>query len=118
MSSNRHVNESDDVLLQSRTERISEDLQIDPSGATGTPPPVLGTLNVESSSTDESCSAYIARKWEQLEDVPEADIHSQRTIGAEKSSLSAVLELAPAQREPDDKETEEQIWKRKSILWL
>ena len=104
VSSNRHENESDDVLLQSRTERVSEGLQVDPSGVTDTTPPAPGTLNVESSSTDESYSAYIARKREQLGDVPEADIHSQRTIGAEKSSLSAVLELAPGQGEPDNEE--------------
>ena len=87
-----------------RTERISEGLQIHLSGATATLPPVSGPLNVESSSTDKSCSAYIARKWEQLGDVPEANIYNQRTTGAEKSSLSAVLELGPGQGEPDDEE--------------
>ena len=70
---------------------------------------VSGTLNVESSSTDKNCSAFIARKCEQLGDVPEANIHNQRTTGAEKSSLSAVLDLAPGQGGPDNEEDDSDL---------
>ena len=102
--SSRHEIESVDVFLQSRTELIGEGFPNDPSGATATPPPVSGTLTVDSSSTNKRCSAYIAREWEGLGDVPESNIHSQKTTGVEKSSLSALLELAPGQGEPDNEE--------------
>ena len=61
--------------------------------------PTPREINVESSSTDESCSAYIARKWEQLGDVCEASSSGQQLVGAEKASTSAVLELTPNQED-------------------
>ena len=63
----------------------------------GTPPQPPPTLHLESSSTDESCGAYIARKWEQLGDVPEVGSSGQQAAGTEKASTSAVLELTPGQ---------------------
>ena len=71
-----------------------------------TPLPVPSTLNLESSSTDESCCAYIARKWEQLGDVPEVSSSGQQVVGAEKASMSAVLELTPNQRDLSHEEGE------------
>ena len=62
-----------------------------------TPPTTTETLLVESSSTDESCGAYIARKWEQLGCVPETGTSSQDGGKIVKTSESFAMELAPTQ---------------------
>ena len=62
-----------------------------------TPPTTTETLHVESSSTDESCGAYIARKWEQLGCVPETGTSSQDGGKIVKTSESFAMELAPTQ---------------------
>ena len=60
-----------------------------------TPQTVVPTVGVESSSTDESCGAYIARKWQQLGDSPEdcTQVPSDGNLG--KCSESIALELMP-----------------------
>ena len=55
---------------------------------------------MESSSTDESCGTYIARKWEQLGCAPETGTSSQGGGRYEKLSESAVMELMPNQVTP------------------
>ena len=102
--STRQNDDSDEILLQTRSGLVNKRLQVDPSGSAGIPPLVTNTLNADSSSTDESCSAYLARKWEQLGDVPESNIHSQGTTEVERSSLSAALELTPGQGGLDDEQ--------------
>ena len=61
---------------------------------------------MESSSTDESCGAYIARKWEQLGVTPEDSTQGPSGGTVEKSSDSVTLELAPTQNHPEQIETE------------
>ena len=53
--------------------------------------------HVESSSTDESCGAYIARKWEQLGCVSETGTSSQGDGKIVKASERVAMELAPTQ---------------------
>ena len=61
---------------------------------------------MESSSTDESGGAYIARKWEQLGVTRENSTQGPSSGNVEKSSDSITLELAPTQSLPDQIETE------------
>ena len=68
-----------------------------------TPSPACGFPNGESSSTDESCGAYIARKWEQLGVCNETCNHSQGDGNAGKASCSFALELMPNQ-DPSEQE--------------
>ena len=60
-----------------------------------------GILRAESSSTDESCGEYFARKWRQLGCSSEAGTHGQSDGNSEKFSESAAMELAPQQGEAD-----------------
>ena len=71
------------------------------SEASTTPLLMTGTLRAESSSTDESCGEYIARKWRQLGCSSEAGTHGQSDGTSEKFSESAAMELAPQQGEGD-----------------
>ena len=67
------------------------------SEASTTPLFMTGTLRAESSSTDESCGEYIARKWRQLGYSSEAGTHGRSDGTSEKFSESAAMELAPQQ---------------------
>ena len=62
---------------------------------TATPQSMIRHANVESNSTDESCGAYIARKWEQIGASPENETQGPSDGNIEKVSESAALELAP-----------------------
>ena len=73
---------------------------------TATPQSTLRHANVESSSTDESCGAYIARKWEQLGTSPENETQGPSGGNIEKVSESASLELAPTQNSQGQIESE------------
>ena len=95
--STRQNDVSDEILLQTRSGLVNKGHQIGPSGSAGTPPLAPITLNADSSSTDESCSAYLARKWEQLGDVPESNLLSQGTTEMKRSCLSVALALTPVQ---------------------
>ena len=53
---------------------------------TVTPLSAIGSTNMESSSTDESCGAYIARNWEQLGVTPENSTRCRSGDNVEKSS--------------------------------
>ena len=64
---------------------------------TASPQSMIRHANVESSSTDESCGAYIARKWEQLGASPENETQGPNGDNIEKVSESAALGLAPTQ---------------------
>ena len=57
-----------------------------------TPPTTSEVPHVESSSTDESCGAYIARKWEQLGCVSETGTSRQSDGKNVKASESTALE--------------------------
>ena len=81
-----------------------------------TPQSAVTIINVESSSTDESCGAYIARKWEQLGVTPEIITEGPSCGNAEKFSDSAVLELAPTQNPPDQTETDSDSVPRVAFL--
>ena len=72
---------------------------------TVTPLSAIGSTNMESSSTDESCGAYIARKWEQLGVTPENSTQGPSGGNVERSSNRITLELAPTQNLPDHTET-------------
>ena len=67
------------------------------SQASNTPLFMTDTLRAESSSTDESCGEYIARKWQQLGCSSEAGTHGQSDCTSEKFSESVAMELAPKQ---------------------
>ena len=69
-----------------------------PEGET-TPNPRTEATNVEGSSTDESCSAYIARKWQQLGETQETPSPQHVTVKAQKESESTLLQLAPNQEQ-------------------
>ena len=78
---------------------------VEPSTAT-TPEIAAGPPNVESSSTDESCGAYIARKWEQLGTSQEPCTSSQADGKDAKYSESVMMELIPGQRPTDYEEAD------------
>ena len=69
-----------------------------PEGET-TPNPRTEATNVEGSSTDESCSLYIARKWQQLGETQETPSPQHVTVKAQKESESTLLQLAPNQEQ-------------------
>ena len=69
-----------------------------------TPDNAAGPPNVESSSTDESCGAYFARKWEQLGCAPCTS--SQADGRNAKYSESVMMELLPGQRPADYEEAD------------
>ena len=71
-----------------------------------TPQSMIRHANVESSSTDESCGAYIARKWEQLGASPENGTQGPSGGNIERASESAALELAPTQNPLEQVESE------------
>ena len=102
--STRQNDDSDEILLQTRSGLANKGHQVGSSGSADTPPFAPNTLNADSSSTDESCSAYLAPKWEQLGDVPESKLLSQGTTEMEKSSLSVALDLTPGQGGLDDEQ--------------
>ena len=90
-------NPPEENLLQSET-------TLDRSGpsrivpeTTTTPLLTESNLAVESSSTDESCGEYIARKWEQLGCSEETGTFSQSGGNTEKISESVTIELTPQQ---------------------
>ena len=64
-----------------------------------TPNPRTEATNVEGSSTDESCSSYIARKWQQLGEAQETPSSQHMTVRAQKESESMLLQLAPNQEQ-------------------
>ena len=83
---------------------------------TATPQSAIGITNMESSSTDESCGAYIARKWEQLGVTPEIGTQGPGGGNVEKSSDSIALELAPTQNLPNQTETDSDSVPRVAFL--
>ena len=78
-----------------------------------TPQPIMANLGVESSSTDESCGAYIARKWEQLGTTPEDCTQGPSDGNLGKCSESIALELMPQRDAPDQIETDSD-----SVSWV
>ena len=58
-----HAGLTNSEVLQEDIEAPTEPNQLE---VDTTPNPRTEATNVEGSSTDESCSAYIARKWQQL----------------------------------------------------
>ena len=83
-----------------------QDSPITISNTEATPPAITATGNVESSSTDESCGAYIARKWEQLGCSQETGTSSQNDWSGKKFSESTMMELMPGQYSPTQDELE------------
>ena len=84
--------------FEDRQEDIEAPTDPDQPEVETTPNPRTEATNVEGSSTDESCSAYIARKWQQLgetQETPEAHM----TVRAQKESESILLQLAPNQKQ-------------------
>ena len=90
---------SDENLAQNNPQQELGEPSKTLSGACTTPLFMSGTLQAESSSTDESCGEYIARKWRQLGCSSEAGTHGQSDGNSEKFSESAAMELAPQQGE-------------------
>ena len=81
-----------------------------------TPQTVVPTVGVESSSTDESCGAYIARKWQQLGDSPEDCTQGPSDGNLGKCSESIALELMPQRDAPDHTETDSDSVSRVAFL--
>ena len=81
VSSNGPEKEVSTILRQVHSEHPSKALPVVQSGSVCTPPPTkLGVPILEGSSTDESCSAYVARKWEQLGATHEFSTSSQGVV--------------------------------------
>ena len=94
-------NLSDENLAQNNSQQDLGGLSKTSSEASTTPLLMSGTLRADSSSTDESCGEYIARKWRQMGCSSEAGTHGQSDGNSEKFSESAAMELAPQQGEAD-----------------
>ena len=78
---------------------------VEPNAVT-TPANAAGPPNAESSSTDESCGAFIARKWEQLGCAQEPCTSSQAYGKNAKYSESVMMELLPGQSPADYEEAD------------
>ena len=97
----REVGESQEDVSQ-----VSQEPATAPANAAANTPTVSEMPNVNSSRTDESCGAYIARKWEQLGCTQEIGTSSQGVGRHEKYSESDALELMPTQNPPNQDKME------------
>ena len=87
------------TIFEVRQEDIEAPTDPDQPEVETTPNPRTGATNVEGSSADESCSAYIARKWQQLGETQETPSSQHMTVSARKESESILLQLAPNQEQ-------------------
>ena len=103
-------------MLEMEQTDVPQTSSTTPPDLSTTPQPIMPNRSVESSSTDESCGAYIARKWQQLGTSPEDCTQGPSDGNLGKCSESNALELMPQRNAPDQSETDSDSVSRVAFL--